>query len=132
MSCDFQQCAIMTSVDSDEPVQRLVSRIFKRQATALIRLRICAGWSEPLLVAHITSFGNLKSRLIYFNTKRDQVLQQTLFLPVWPVFSFNTFDKVNNIWTLFLDKLSLWKLHRYTYNLRYHTKQRTIHLKSKS
>ena len=26
--------------------------IFKRQAMALIRLRICAGWSEPLLVAH--------------------------------------------------------------------------------
>ena len=29
-------------------------RIFKRQAKALIRLRICAGWSEPLLVAHTT------------------------------------------------------------------------------
>ena len=29
-------------------------RIFERQANALIRLRKCAGWSEPLLVAHIT------------------------------------------------------------------------------
>ena len=29
-------------------------RIFKRLAKALIRLRVCAGWSEPLLVAHIT------------------------------------------------------------------------------
>ena len=27
-------------------------RIFKRRAKALIRLRVCAGWSEPLLVAH--------------------------------------------------------------------------------
>ena len=26
--------------------------IFKRQVNALIRLRACAGWSEPLLVAH--------------------------------------------------------------------------------
>ena len=29
--------------------------VFKRLAKALIRLRVCAGWSEPLLVAH-TSF----------------------------------------------------------------------------
>ena len=28
--------------------------IFKRIAKALIRLRVCAGWSEPLLVAHTT------------------------------------------------------------------------------
>ena len=28
--------------------------IFKRQAKALIRLRVYAGWSEPLLVAHTT------------------------------------------------------------------------------
>ena len=31
-------------------------RIFKRQAKALIRLRVCAGWSEPLLIAHTTLF----------------------------------------------------------------------------
>ena len=29
-------------------------RIFKRLAQALIRLRVCAGWSETLLVAHTT------------------------------------------------------------------------------
>ena len=29
-------------------------RIFKRLAKALISLRVCAGWSEPLLVAHTT------------------------------------------------------------------------------
>ena len=29
-------------------------RIFKRLAKALIRLRLCAGWSKPLLVAHTT------------------------------------------------------------------------------
>ena len=27
-------------------------RVFKRQAKALTILRVCAGWSEPLLVAH--------------------------------------------------------------------------------
>ena len=30
-------------------------RIFKRLAKSLIRLRVAAGWSEPLLVAHTTS-----------------------------------------------------------------------------
>ena len=29
-------------------------RTFKRLAKALISLRLCAGWSEPLLVAHTT------------------------------------------------------------------------------
>ena len=29
-------------------------RILKQLAKALIRLRECAGWSEPLLVAHTT------------------------------------------------------------------------------
>ena len=28
--------------------------VFKRLAKALIRLRVCAGWSEPLLAAHIS------------------------------------------------------------------------------
>ena len=67
---DFQQCGILTSVDSDEPVQSplklrnskwcsvssLVNTqwICKRLAKALISLRVCAGWSEPLLVAHTT------------------------------------------------------------------------------
>ena len=35
--------------------QQLYSHgILKRRAKALIRLRVCAGWSEPLLVAHTT------------------------------------------------------------------------------
>ena len=67
MTCDFQQCAILTSLDSDEPVQPPVkfrntklssissfTSLIKRQAKALISLRVCAGWSEPLLVAHTT------------------------------------------------------------------------------
>ena len=68
MTWDFQQCGILTSVDSDVPavpfysqeLQMMVSqhlkdhRIFKRLAKALIRLCICAGWSEALLVAHTT------------------------------------------------------------------------------
>ena len=29
-------------------------RILKRLAKALVRLRVCAGWSEPLLIAHTT------------------------------------------------------------------------------
>ena len=57
---DFQQCGIFTSVSSvysDEPVQppfKLRNSkwcLLKRLAKALIRLRVCAGWSEDLLVA---------------------------------------------------------------------------------
>ena len=65
---DFQQCGILTGVDPDEPVQppfklrnpkwcsvsSLAVKIFKRLAKTLIRLRIWAGWSEPLLVTHTT------------------------------------------------------------------------------
>ena len=29
-----------------------ISILFERLAKTLIRLRVCAGWSEPLLVAH--------------------------------------------------------------------------------
>ena len=65
MTCDFKQCGILTSVDSDQPVQPPVKlrnskiimkfgRIFKRLAKALIRLRVCAGSSEAWLVAHTT------------------------------------------------------------------------------
>ena len=57
MTCDFKQCGFLTSVDSKQPVeppfkQLNTHRIFKRLANALIRLRICAGWPEPLLVTH--------------------------------------------------------------------------------
>ena len=65
---DFQQCGILTIVDSDEPVMPLFKvrnskwcsvssltlRIFKWLAKAQIRLCFCTGWSEPLLVAHTT------------------------------------------------------------------------------
>ena len=66
-TCDFQQCGILTSVDSDESVQPpfkirnskwcsvcSLTVILTRLAKALISLRVCAGWSEPLLVAHTT------------------------------------------------------------------------------
>ena len=33
-----------------------IHRIFKQPAKALIRLRVCVDWSEPLLVAHTTLF----------------------------------------------------------------------------
>ena len=71
VTCDFQQCGILTTVesDSDEPVQpplRLRNsiwcsvsslnshRILKQLAKALIRLHIYTGWSEALLVPHTT------------------------------------------------------------------------------
>ena len=49
-------------------------RIFKRLAKALIRLRICAGWSELLLVAHTTLLeiscrGSNVSHLMTFETR---------------------------------------------------------------
>ena len=68
-TCDFQQCGILTSVDSDESVQTSTKlrnskwcpvssltliEYIKPLAKALIRLRVCAGWSETLLVAHTT------------------------------------------------------------------------------
>ena len=66
LSCD--NVVFWQSADSDKPVQPpvklrnskwcsfsgLTLRLFKRLAKALIRLCICAGWSEALLVAHTT------------------------------------------------------------------------------
>ena len=66
MTKDFQYRGILTSVDSYEPVQppfklrnviqglvgSLSHKIFKRPTKALISLRVCAGCSEALLVAH--------------------------------------------------------------------------------
>ena len=40
-------------------------RIFKRLGMALIRMRVCAGWSDTLLVAHTKLLG-ISSRLIFF------------------------------------------------------------------
>ena len=69
VTCDFRQCGILTSVDSDESVQPpfklrnskwcsvstlAIIEYSSDLAKALIRLHICAGWSEALLVAHTT------------------------------------------------------------------------------
>ena len=64
VSCDFQQCGTLTCEDAKEPVQPLfklrsskwcsVSSLTVQLAKVLIRLRVCAGWSEALLVAHST------------------------------------------------------------------------------
>ena len=43
--------------------------IFKRLAKALNSLRVCAGWSEPLLVAHTTLLKNIMSMLNYMDTR---------------------------------------------------------------
>ena len=69
VTCDLQQCGILTCVDSEEPVQptfklrnskwcsvsslTLIEYI-KWLAKALVRLCVCAGWSEALMVAHTT------------------------------------------------------------------------------
>ena len=47
--CDFQQCDILTWIDTDETLN-----FVRSVAKALLRLCVCAGWSETLLVAHIT------------------------------------------------------------------------------
>ena len=51
MACDFHQCGIFSCLDSDERVQPPFKHR-KRLAKGLIRLRVCTGWSESLLVAH--------------------------------------------------------------------------------
>ena len=57
------QCGILARIGSNEPCGLLLSLetananrsiVFKRLAKALIRLRICAGWSKPLVLAHTT------------------------------------------------------------------------------
>ena len=64
LTCAFQQWGNLTRVASNEPVQPpfkfrnskwcSVSSITVILAKALIRLRVCAGWSEALLVTHTT------------------------------------------------------------------------------
>ena len=58
LTWDFQQFSILTWIDSDEPAQPHVKlnshTIFQWPTKALIRLCVCACWSEPLLVAHTT------------------------------------------------------------------------------
>ena len=70
-ACDFQQCGILTNVDSDEPVQppgklrkskwcSVSSLTLVEYSSDFQRLWsdcayiVCAGWSEPLHVAHTT------------------------------------------------------------------------------
>ena len=70
LDLDFQQCGILTSIDSDEPVQPpfklrnskccsirsliVIEYSGKGLAKTLIRLRGSSGLSEPLLVARTT------------------------------------------------------------------------------
>ena len=55
VTCDFQQCGILTSVDLDEPVQPPFN-LKNSKWCSVSRLRLIkspsAVWSEPLLVAH--------------------------------------------------------------------------------
>ena len=44
-------CGLLLSLETPN-ANRLI--VFKRLAKALIRLRICAGWSKPLVLAHTT------------------------------------------------------------------------------
>ena len=87
MTCDNQQCGILTSEDSEQSEQPPFKlrnfkccsdnhRIFKRLAMALTRLCVCTDWSEHLLVAHTTLLemschGSLISldRIIYMASK---------------------------------------------------------------
>ena len=46
--------------------------IFQRLAKALTRLRVCAGWSEPILVAHTTLLeSHVAAHLIAFMVEQD-------------------------------------------------------------
>ena len=47
-------CSLLLSLETPNAVRSVADthKIFKRLAKALIRLRVCAGWSEALLVAH--------------------------------------------------------------------------------
>ena len=58
-------------------------RIFKWLAKAVIILRICAGWSEPLLVPYTHFVGNLMSRLKYSDTVLN--FEQILLTTSWGV-----------------------------------------------
>ena len=44
-------CGLLLSLETPNANRSIV---FKRLAKALIRLRICAGWSKPLVLAHTT------------------------------------------------------------------------------
>ena len=50
-------------------------RIFKRPAKALIRLCICAGWSEPSLAAH-TKLLEISCRGLYVNDPKNESFEK--------------------------------------------------------
>ena len=78
----FQRYGILTSVDSDEPVKPpfklrhskwcSIPSIVKRLAKALVRLRVCTGWSEALLVPHTTLLEISYLGWIVFNINVDR------------------------------------------------------------
>ena len=48
-------------------------KIFKQPAKALIRLRVCAGWSEPLLVAYTTYWkSHVAAHITFSYVRNDQ------------------------------------------------------------
>ena len=53
-------------------------RMFKQLAKALIRLCVCAGWSEPLLVAHTTLLAQFKMRSLILDI--SSVCKETVVL----------------------------------------------------
>ena len=70
MTCDFKQCGGLTSVDSVKsvkpPVKLRSSKLCSASSLTVVEyksekqrlrsdcMRVCAGWSEPLLVADYT------------------------------------------------------------------------------
>ena len=50
MQTQMSRCSLLLSLETSYELNS--DRKFKRLAKALTRLRVCAGWSEPLLVAH--------------------------------------------------------------------------------
>ena len=112
---DFQQCGILTSVDSDELVQppfklrnskccsvsSLSHRIFKRQATALIRLRVCAGWSEPLCWAHIPNCWKSHVAAHLYNNIHTISIQMGFGSPLILIYWFVC------TWRWYIDKLGI-------------------------
>ena len=60
-------------------------RIFKRLAKALISLRLCAGWSEALLVAHTTLLEISCHGLYIRQLSTDSVINNTVSRLVQPL-----------------------------------------------
>ena len=76
MSRDFQQCGILTSVDSGEPVQppvkhMIFGRIFKRLEKALIKVPICTG--DLYVVGSAVFFNSIASYALSFERVEGQI-----------------------------------------------------------